>query len=505
MVSACRTEDESGIKQLDFPVWERYNLARVRLSTDRYEGRERMRYLLFVMVVIAAVCVTPLFADTVYLKNGGKMRGKVTVTEDQVIIENEMGLMAIPRREVERIEKDEYTPGGPKVAPKPRKTASERAWEVLPEMPHHVVTFEQAESGDRLAGLSPRTATAIFGRVKEVAVEGDNRKIIFEPPSNAVFAQGDAAAFSFFRVDTDSTLAKLLFFSVLENDEITISLAGGTKRTIKFKGVSGANILVKEGIKPAETLAAKTVFMVTNPAGKSRALEAYLEDKGLEEGDHFIYTDKRGIAHMGKLLKDEGGLKIDSGLPYLKLDWIYVDNLSELAAEEYKRRMARISESKSTYSPVATIGSQVQVAVAAYGSSNIEGDGIVGRVGVEGAKTLGLYTRFFEKAGLWISSMKDTVYEIETTKEFTGAIYGLKLNIPLEHALKLSDLYFYRFNVNNPRLMVSHTLSPLRVIVTLDAKMKTIERISVADPNVKDSFEVKAGVIMRRLRPKSKE
>ena len=111
-------------------------------------------------------------------------------------------------------------------------------------------------------------------------------------------------------------------------------------------------------------------------------------------------------------------------------------------------------------------------------------------------------TRHFAKAGLWVSSRKDIIYEIETDEAFIGKIYGLYLEAPIKEALKSTDLYFYRSDANNARLMVSDTLSPLKVEITLDPKFEKIKKLKLTDYSIAGGWVREGDVIMRRLEKK---
>jgi hypothetical protein len=458
-----------------------------------------MRY--FVMAAVAiALLASPVLADTVYLKNGGKMVGKVTVKGDKVIVETELGTTSFSRKRVERIEKDDKTPRVPEKRKElPKKGAPSEAWKVLPDMPLHHVPYAEIEAGDKLVAYNPRTGLAIFGRVKAVHTKGENRTLSFEEPSKAFFQGSDAQVFSFYKIDIGKTVAKLLFFGCEDGDQITVSIVGAKKRDLIFRELSGIEVVVKEKGKVSEKLQTKTIYIVENHSLEARALESFLKSKGLKDGDSFSFTESDGTVQMGKLVKKEKGLEIESDVPGLKVDWGFVDRISPLSKEEFDARTRRLKSSKATYSPAVKPGDVVKTAVATYGKADMEGDGISGRIGIEGASILGLYARYFANAGLWISSRKGSIYEVETADEFKGQIFGLSLGTSKEEALKATDLYFYRANVHNPRILVSETLSPLRVEIMLDSKMEKIEKVRVTDPRIAGNWVVKAGVIMRRL------
>ena len=457
-----------------------------------------MRCILIVAVL--ALLTAPVLADTVYLKNGRKMVGKVTVTQDQVIIETELGMMAFSRKQVERIEKDDKTLKVPKKSTQiPGKGASERAWEMLPDMPYHHVAFADIEVGAKLVAYNPRIGLAIFGTVAEVRTVKEERTLLFEAPSKALFRGEDSTVFSFYKIDTDMTLAKLLFFGCSSGDEVVLGLNDDRKLEVVFRKVSGADVEVREGMKTPQNISIREIHRVENQSAKARALESYLKSKGMEEGGCFTFTERDGTVRMGKLVKSESGLVVESSVADLKLDWNLVDNIAKLDPTEYKKRTRHIKASKSTYDPAVKPGDKVRAAISAYGAADREGDGISGRIGVEGARALALFTSFFSKAGLWVSSRHDTIYEIETGDKFNDKIYGISLGAPLKEALAVTDIYFYRSNVNNPRIMSSDTLSPLKVELLLDSKMETVEKIRVKNPGIAGDWVVKAGVIMRRL------
>jgi hypothetical protein len=461
-----------------------------------------MRYWILMAVLFSVffAFAQPVLADTVYLKNGRKMVGKVTVKGEEVIIETELGVMSFSRKQVKRIVKDDKTLKVPKDKEKiPEKVDSSKTWKILPDMPFHHLPYARVKAGDKLVAYNPTNGLAIYGKVKTVETEEEERTFTLEEPSKAFFQGSDSEIFSFYKIDTDATLTKLLFFGCKDGDSITLSIEGAEKRNMIFKEISGNSVVLKEEGKTPETLNVKSIFMVENHSSKRRALESFLESKNLKEGDSFTFTESDGTIRMGKLVKKDDELVIESDISGLKVDWGLVDRIKLLSADEYKMRMRRIKASKSEYSPAVKPGDNVNALVATYGKADMEGDGISGRIGIEGANLLGLYTRHFQKAGLWVSSRKDIIYELETTRAFEGKIFGLSLNAPKNEALKTTDIYFYQSNANNPRLMVSETLAQFRVEITLDPKLGKIEKIKITDSIAAGNWVVKAGVIMRRI------
>lgn len=456
--------------------------------------------ILSVAAVVLAAALAPAAADTVYLKNGRKMVGKVTVEEDKVIVETELGMMSFSRREVLRIEKDDKTLKVPKkTGTIPRKGDADKAWEVVPDMPYHFVRYAELEVGAQVVALNPRTGITMFGTVGSVQDKDEDRKVAFDAPSSARFEGKDAEVYRFYKIDTPSTLVKLMFFSCKAEDEVTLSIGKGKPRHVVFKGLDGEELTVREGIMSPEKLDAKTVYMVENSTARSRALESYLNSKGLKEGDSFTFSESDGTLHMGKLVRGDKKLELESDVTGMKLDWAFVDRITSLSTDEYEARMKRMRDSKSPFTPAIKPGDNVRAAIAAYGKASTEGDGISNKIGIEGASALSLYTRFFAKAGLWVSSRTDAIYEIETGDGFTGKIYGLTVGALLADAMKETDLYFYRSNMNNPRIMISDTLSPITVSILLDSDMAKIEKITITNSKLAGDWVVKSGVILRRL------
>lgn len=60
---------------------------------------------------------SPLSADVVHLKNGGKIEGRVTETPDGYRIETATGVITLEKHEVDRIERKDYAPPPPKPQP----------------------------------------------------------------------------------------------------------------------------------------------------------------------------------------------------------------------------------------------------------------------------------------------------------------------------------------------------------------------------------------------------
>lgn len=246
-----------------------------------------MRYLLRAGIVLAACCIfaAPILADTVYLKNGRKMHGKVTFKGKKIIIETKLGRMSFSRREVERVERDDKTlkvPGEEKQLPK--KGDTKAAWKILPDMPYHLVPYAQIKVGDKLVAYDPRNGTAIFGNVKTIKTQEEERTTTFEEPSKAFFQGSDSDIFSFYKVDTDATLAKLLLFGCKKGDEITLFIQGTEKRDVVFVELSEKGVVFKEKAKAPETLAINKIYSVENHSLRARAVESYLKSPLLQAG-----------------------------------------------------------------------------------------------------------------------------------------------------------------------------------------------------------------------------
>jgi len=457
-----------------------------------------MKYRFLLVLLIFAVAM-PAIADTVYLKNGRKMVGKVTETQDRVIIETKLGTMSFSRKQVDRIVKDEKTLDVPRQNEAlPEKKIGDNDWEVVPDMPYHHTPFAGLEVGAKVIAYTPRKAIAIRGTVGKVTTEEESRTVKFDSPSGAVFENEDAQKYSFYKVDTGLTLAKLMFFGCKPGDSLALNFDDGKKKQVEFKQLKGENVVLREGVKLSESVPVKDIYMVVNETARLRALEGFLKAKGLSEGDAFTYTKSDGTIKMGKLVKNSEGVALESDDSNVKLDWTFIEKLEKLDIQEYKLRKLRLKASKSAYSPAVKPDDDVRAAVAAYGKADMEGEGISGRIGVKGAELLSLYVRFFSKAGIWIASRSSKIYEIETGKGFTGKVFGLAVGDPIKDALKETDIYFYRCNVNNPRRMLSETLSPTMVEILLDPKMENIEKVTVYDSAKKSDWAVVGGVIMRK-------
>ncbi len=457
-----------------------------------------MRYVVLTVMLVAFLGA-PALADTVHLKNGRKMVGKVTVKGDQVIVETALGTMSFSRRQVERIEKDDKTLRVPKATkPLPRTGTQDRPWRAVPDMPSHHVPYADITAGSKLVAYSPRNGLAIFGIVDRVKTEGEQRTFAFEPPSKTRFTGKDSQFFAFYKVDTETTQAKLMFFGCVEGDELLLRTNDGKKRNVVFRVISGKSVVIREGIKAPETLEVNTIYMVINRSSKKRSLESYLKSKDLKEGDGFQFADSDGTVRMGKLVKGESGLEVQAAGPDVKLDWAFVEKMTKLTPEGYEARMKRLKTSKAAYDLAVKPGDKIDAAITAYGKPDQEGDGITGRIGIKGAQMLGLYARFFSKTGLWVSSRKNVIYELETDKGFAGNIFGLSVGLKLTEAAKLTDLNFYRANMNNPRILISDTLYPVRVAILLNPRMTEIDKIRVFDPQIAGDWVVNAGMVMRQ-------
>ena len=458
-----------------------------------------MRYAVLAALVIAILAL-PALGDTVYLKNGRKLVGKTEIKEGKVIIKTDLGIMSFSLKQVERIEKDDKTLKVPKKdqTKLPGKKVGDRDWEILPDMPHHLVPYAQVEAGAKVVALNPRAGIAVHGTVAEVTKEEDNLTIRFEAPSKALFKQEDSKDYTFFRIDTNETLTKLLFFGCKAGDSITIYVEGANKRDVVFESTTGESLVVKYKEK-TETIEATKTYMVRNDTAKNRALETYLKAKGFKEGDCFSFKESDGTIHMGRFVKSEHGLDVKTDASGIELTWAFIEKIEALDTKEYKARMKRLKKSESAYSPAVKPGDTARTAEKALGKADREGPGISGRINIEGADSLGLYTRFFKKQALWISSRKGLVYEVETAEGFEGKIYGMMIGSKLEDALKMTDLHFYRSNMNNPKILISSTLHPLQVRIELDSDLKVVDKIKVTDLSTAGDWVVKAGVIMRSL------
>jgi len=88
-----------------------------------------MKVFRFILVSIFFLAlVSSAAADTVVLKNGGKLEGKVTEKGDDIIIKGEAGEITVPKHKVERIEYDEEEvpePPAPQVPEEPKTEPSE--------------------------------------------------------------------------------------------------------------------------------------------------------------------------------------------------------------------------------------------------------------------------------------------------------------------------------------------------------------------------------------------
>jgi RNase P/RNase MRP subunit p29 len=279
---------------------------------------------------------------------------------------------------------------------------------------------------------------------------------------------------------------------------ITLYEEGEKKKGVSFDSVVGEKVVVKVEDK-AETIEASKIYMVRNDTARNRALEMYLKSKGFKEGDCFTFKEPDGTIHLGKFVKGEEGLEIETDASGVEISWSFIDEIEALTSEEYAARMKRLKKSESQYSPVVKPGENARTLETALGKPEREGPGISGRINMEGADSLGLYTRFFKNEALWVSSRKGIVYEVETDKGFKGKIYGMMIGSRLEDALKMTDLHFWRSNLNNPKILISNTLHPVQVKIMLDDKLKIVEKIKVTDLNAAGNWVVKAGVIMRRL------
>jgi hypothetical protein len=181
------------------------------------------------------------------------------------------------------------------------------------------------------------------------------------------------------------------------------------------------------------------------------------------------------------------------------LTWLFVDKIEALKSDEYEARMKRLKKSKAKYSPAVKPGDNARSAEKAFGKADREGAGISGRINMEGADSLGLYTRLYKKEALWVSSRKGIIYEVETEKGYEGRIYGMMLESKLEDALKATDLHFYRSNMNSPRFLVSNTLHPLQVKIMLDSNLKIVEKVKVTDLSATSDWVEQGSMIIRRL------
>ncbi len=458
-----------------------------------------MRYAVLTALVIAVLAL-PALGDTVYLKNGRKLVGKTEIKGDKVIIKTDLGIMSFSLKQVERIEKDEKTLKVPKKEDKtlPGKKVGEQEWEVLPDMPHHHVPYAEVEAGAKVVALNPRAGVAVSGTVAEVVPAEDERTIRFEAPSKAVFKQDDSKDYTFYKIDTGKTLTKLLFFGCKAGDSITIYEESKRKRDVVFDSIADDKVVVKVKDE-SETLEASSIYMLRNDTAKVRVLETYLKSKGFKEGSCFTFKEPDGTIHMGKFVKSEEGLTIQTDAKGVELTWSFIDEIETLQSDEYDARTKRLKKSESAYSPAVKPGDGARTAETALGKADREGPGISGRINMEGADSLGLYTRFYKKQALWVSSRKGVIYEVETEEGFEGKIYGMMLKSKLEDALKATDLHFYRSNMNNPKIMISNTLYPLQVKIMLDDKLKVIDKLKVTDLSAAGDWVVKAGVIMRSL------
>lgn len=459
-----------------------------------------MRNLLCAAVLV--LCTTTLLADTVYFKNGRKMVGKVTLKGDQVIVENEAGTFAFSRRQVDRIKKDQKKPG--QRVTRSKRIVPKRAWEALPDMPRHRVAFDRIERGHKLVGVDPREAMTVFARVKSVSIGAEGSTVTFGEPAESIFKRRHTEFFTFFKVDSDTTRAKLLFFGAVAGDTLTLSLTNDSSRSVTFKGLFGAHIVVREGVKARETLPASSIYMVRNKTGKARALESYLKHKGMREGDLVRFTGADGVVYTGKLVRGKSGMEVESEARKFVLDWPLAEKLSAISTGEYEGRTMRVQDSKAAYTLVVKPGDDVRAALAAYGEPDEEGNGITGEVGFQGTKAANLYTRHFAKKGIWISSRDKTIYEVEVEKGFDGKIFGIGIGDKIRKLSDLTDIRFYRPEPKE-RILVSDTLEPLRVTVIFDQKTGVIERITVTDTKRAREWGVKADAMLRKRAEKQNE
>lgn len=80
------------------------------------------RVLLFLWLAL------PASADVIYLKNGGKLEGKATEKDDAYVLETDFGSITIPKSDVEKIEKKEWTPKGGVRMPDKRRASLPEAY-----------------------------------------------------------------------------------------------------------------------------------------------------------------------------------------------------------------------------------------------------------------------------------------------------------------------------------------------------------------------------------------
>jgi hypothetical protein len=365
-------------------------------------------------------------------------------------------------------------------------------------MPHHHVEYAAITEGDKLVALNARSGMAIYGDVSSVIKKEDKLSIKFGEPTKAVFSQEDAKDFSFYKIDTPITRGKLLFFGCEQGDKLTVTVKN-EKREVVFHGLSTETVAFKKKDNPAVNVNVTEIYMVRNHSSAGRGLESFINSKGFKEDDCFTFTETDGTVRMGKLVKGDKGLEIETDVADVELNWSFVEKMEKLDSEEYEARTKRQGRSTSPYSPAIKVGDNVRAAEAAYGKADSEGAGITRNLNVQGADSLDLYTRFFKRTGLWVSSRKDVIYEIETDDGFRGKIYGLMLSAKIEDALKDTDLHFYRSNINNPRILIADTIFPVRVKIMLDSKMKYIERIKVTNLKIHGDWVENGGVIMKRL------
>jgi len=106
-----------------------------------------MKKIHLILATVLFGCCTMAFSDTVYLKSGGRVSGKVTSQDaDKVKVETSIGVMTVERKNIDKIDIDEVKVEVPKETPiietTPVKTAAEaQDWYKLDEDEVYVTDF----------------------------------------------------------------------------------------------------------------------------------------------------------------------------------------------------------------------------------------------------------------------------------------------------------------------------------------------------------------------------
>ena len=77
-------------------------------------------------IILTLLLALPASADILYLKNGGKIEGKVTTKKSTYLVETDIGKVTLKKSDVIRIEKKEYTPKKPTMPAKKRALLREK-------------------------------------------------------------------------------------------------------------------------------------------------------------------------------------------------------------------------------------------------------------------------------------------------------------------------------------------------------------------------------------------